>query len=113
MAKRNARTTTATVVAEICLYGTTDARVGAGYLGAIGGRLTGSLFGSGEPKPGRTFTETVWMAVGELAARGITSGTVRLFDSGGERMTDLDLGAAIPIYGSMSWMPATVFTVTL
>jgi hypothetical protein len=107
--------TDAAYVAELCLYGTTDARIGAGYLGVVSPH--GQTFGTGEPKPGRTFTECIFMAAGELAARGITSGVLRVYDAGGARMADLDLGAALPIYGSIGtapgWKPAPVYTISV
>lgn len=93
-------------VAEICLYGTTDARVGAGWLAAL---PDGRMLGTGEPVAGRTFTEAIFRALGALEAIGV-SGPVRVFDAGGERMADM---SEPTIYGALAWKAAPVYSLEL
>lgn len=98
----------AVVVADICLYG--SRRVGAGYLGVM--LPHGQTFGTGEPVATRSFTEAVFAGVRDLADRGVRAGLVRIFDAGGERMAVVDLGQAVPYYGSLSWGQAPVYTIS-
>jgi hypothetical protein len=100
------RATAPAIVADICLYGTHDSRVGAGYYGLI---ADGRRFGTGDPEPGRIFTEAIFLACGELRARGIDRGLVRIFDTGGMRMATIDVGRWIPCYGDMRWEQAPAY----
>ena len=107
MAKQIGTAKVQNVVAEICLYGTHH--TGAGWLAQS---ADGLLFGTGEPVGSRSFTEAVYMAMGALEGAGITSGTVRVFDAGGERMALVKAGGAVPNYGGLTWQPAIVYTIS-
>lgn len=99
------------VVAEICFYGTHNAEVGYGYY------LTthdGKRLGDGTPRPGRTATEALWIALGGLEILGYRRvGLVRIYDAGGERCADLDLSKPSPIYGEIRWVEAPVYTLNV
>jgi hypothetical protein len=99
--------TTATVVADICLYGTS--RTGAGFLGCV--MPHGQTFGTGDPVAGRTFTEAIWLAQDAIRALGVRAGKVRVFHPGGEFMSVIDLNT-ITTYGSLASVPAPQFTIS-
>lgn len=89
------------IVAIVCLYGT-NAR-GTGWILEM---RNGRMLGDGAVKAGRTFTESLWRALGALEVEALDHvGIVRVFDAGGARFADVDLGAAAPIYGSIVWTP--------
>lgn len=87
-------------VAEICLYGTTS--VGAGYLISVQNEKP---FGQHEPRQGRSFTEAVYMAAGELAARGVLEGQIVIYAPGGLKRSLVSL-SSIPNFGSLKWETA-------
>lgn len=94
------------LVAEICLYGTQQA--GAGWLAQLPG---GKLLGDGTLRQGRSFTAALWLACEAVRESiGHTSGLVRVFAAGGERMADADLSRP-GYYGDLKWQPATVYVV--
>jgi hypothetical protein len=97
----------AAIVADICLYGTSY--TGAGYLGV---RMPhGQTFGTGDPVKERSFSEAIWHGLDDLRRAGVTVGLVRVFDTGGERMSIIDINSAI-YYGAMQWQPAPVYTIS-
>ena len=90
---------TTTLQAVITLYGTS--MVGAGWLAMVQGDQ--KPMGKGEPREGRTFTESIWGAVEVLReVRGV-EGLVRIFDTGGARFVDVDTRELVPNYGSLKW----------
>lgn len=100
------------VVAEICLYGTTQH--GAGWLARTS---DGALLGDGELRQGRSFTEAVWLACdavlrvyGACGGRP-RNGKVRVFAPGGERMADADINHP-GYYGDLKWQSATVLEIS-
>lgn len=96
-----------TVVADICLYGTSY--TGAGYLGV---RFPhGQSFGTGEPVKHRTFTEAIWHGLADLRDAKVTDGQVRIFDAGGERMASIGLHESVT-YGTLTWGVAPVYTIS-
>lgn len=106
-------TTGKTLIADICLYGTSQ--VGAGYLVMT---KEGHLFGRSEPNPRTTFTEAVFLALDEIVHRAAADGyearqavmdlgVVRVFHPGGEQFSDIELGKAWPYYGDLARHPVT------
>lgn len=106
MAKRTTKKDSTTVVADLCLYGTIW--TGAGWLART---TDGRMFGDGELRDGRTFTEACWMAAGAMESAGVR-GMIRVFAPGGERMAVVPLHA-VPCFGDMVWMPAVVYTIPM
>ena len=98
--------TTATRFSEICLYGTNQ--TGAGYLARA---ANGRRFGTGRPSNFLTFTVAIWTAVDELRGAGVT-GPVHIYAPGGARMAIADLGRHVPTFGSLTWTPAPVYTLS-
>lgn len=100
-----------TVIAEICLYGTS--RTGAGYLVTM---MTGDMFGQHQPDVTRSFTEAVFKAVAGVWQRAggyedrqawRELGAVRVFHPGGEFYSDIPLSEPCPNYGSLTSQPVT------
>lgn len=89
----------ASLVGEICLYGTT--LVGAGWLAR--GKGTG-LVGNGEPVAGRAFTDAVWQAADVLRAAHL-EGVVAIYAAGGEFYALADL-TNVPTFGDLQWKAA-------
>lgn len=98
-------TKTATIAAEIALYGTT--RTGSGYIARA---ADGRMFGDGETRPGRSFTEAVWIAVERLRQAGVV-GTVAIFAPGGEHVAHADIGRPVPAFGKLTWTLAPVYVI--
>jgi hypothetical protein len=98
------------VLADVCLYGNT--RIGAGWLATATIGREVRRFGDGEPVEHRCFTEAVWMAFEALKAAGVTTGLVRVFAPGGERMTKLRIDRHVPNYGNLKWEPAIQYTIS-
>lgn len=95
------------IVAEICLYGTW--KVGHGW---IAKGADGRMFGTGEPKPGRTCTEAYWEAALKMREEGYGPGAVKIFAPGGELMATTNLDQ-LPIYGALTWTPATMYAISV
>lgn len=95
------------LVAEICLYGTTQ--TGAGYLAR--GKGLKEMLGTGEPVAMRTFSEAIWHAQHALREAGLTEGLVRIYAPGGERCAEIGIGAAIT-YGALAWKPAPMLVIS-
>lgn len=103
---KRTKTTTATVVADICLYGNRE--TGAGFLGVR--YPHGQSFGTGDPVKGRSFTDALFLAMSEVPP--VRGGVVRVFDAGGERTTTLSVNLAVPYYGDIVWREAPVYTIS-
>jgi hypothetical protein len=93
------------IVAEICLYGTST--IGAGWLAQT---ADGKMFGDGEPVAGRNFTHAVWLAVEALQDNHVTRGMVRIFAAGGQMMAVVDINK-LGYYGDLKWQPAIQYVV--
>ena len=93
------------LVAEICLYGTTQH--GAGWLARL---ADGRLLGDGELSQARGMTAAVWQAQDAIEAAGVTSGRVRVFAAGGRMMAD-DYLTHRAYFGDLKWTPAVMLTV--
>lgn len=93
------------IVADICLYGTSV--IGYGYLAQV---KDGQLVGDGKPCRERSATEAVWLACQEIRNLGIAGGSVRVFCPTGLWMatTDLSLPA---YYGNLKWERAIQYVV--
>lgn len=91
---------------EICFYGT--AATGAGYL-ANTEADPGRFYGTGDPVPGRSFTEALFVALDQLRGAGVT-GAVRVFAAGGQRMAEIPATFA-GYYGDLKWGPAPVYEI--
>jgi hypothetical protein len=100
--------TNAAIVAEICLYGNGPTGCGAGWLAKL---TDGVIFGTGEPKSGRGFTEAVWLALEEIRAKGVNSGRVNLYASCGNRKAVIDVNFT-GYYGDIKWGVAPVYVVS-
>lgn len=107
MAKKNAGNVV--VVADICLYGNGPSGCGSGYIAAT---PDGRTFGDGEPRPGRSMTEAVWLAWEELKGAGLPAGVVRIFAAGGGRMATVPTGSQPPYFGALTWGPAVVYVIS-
>ena len=92
-------------VAELCLYGTSV--TGAGYLVRT---ADGRLFGDGEPRQTRSFTDAIWLACDALCQAGIV-GRVVVYRPDGLRMAFTDV-ARPASYGALVWEPAPVYVLT-
>lgn len=95
------------LAAEICLYGTHV--VGAGYLVRL---ADGRMLGDGEPKPGRTFTDALWLACDEVLKAGLPLlSRVRVFEPTGTFMADTGL-LSPGYFGDLKWQRATVYEIS-
>lgn len=100
------------VVAEICLYGTSQH--GAGWIACIAdGTPAGKMLGNGELKPGRSMTAAVWLAADELRSVGVTRGIIRIFEPSGLRCAAVDIGKMIPTFGELKWQTAQLFAISV
>lgn len=95
-------------VAEIALYGVR--RTGAGWIVRL---ADGRMFGDGEPRERVSFTEAVFVAVDAIRAAGIERGIVRVYDSGGDRMSEFSLEARVPYYSDLAWTAAPIYTISV
>jgi hypothetical protein len=87
------------VVAEIALYGNTRT-CGAGYIAT---RLdTKQMFGDGEPKKDRGYTEALWAAAHDLQESGLIAGDVIIYEPNGQLMARAPV-AHIPSFGGLQW----------
>lgn len=91
-------------VADICLYG--SSRTGAGWIARA---EDGAMFGDGEPRGDRSFTEAIWIAVGALEGAGLKAGRVRVFAPGGVQVAWMELTRPLT-FGDLAWEAAPVYT---
>jgi len=94
-----------TIAADICLYGAPSC--GFGYIALT---EAGRTVGDGSPKADRSATDAIWLAVLELNGIGVISGSVRVFDSGGERVATMPIARPV-YYSELEWSAAPVYTI--
>jgi hypothetical protein len=101
----------ANIVAEVCLYGARH--VGFDYLACSSSGLYTRFTPNSQPDPTRlryeSLTDCIFRAQRELIEIGL-SGTVAVYEPGGERVAYVDLGACT-YFGSMPWQPAPKITI--
>ena len=99
------------IVASIALYG--SQKFGYGYLAHVEPYVPDTkMIGDGEPHPAWNATMCVWIALESLKNAGVAKGLVRVFASGGKMMADVEIGQSWPWFGSMTWVPATVYVIS-
>lgn len=100
------------IVAEIYLYGTN--KIGFGWLASY----RGQILGDGEPKAGRSCTETVWDACDSLrvaiqandGGKAGAFGLATVFAPGGQHEGEIEIGRP-GYYGDIEWRAARVYVV--
>jgi len=97
-------------VAEICLYGTRQ--TGAGYIVSIRTAVWPVRIGTGNPVPGRSFTEAVWKATDMIRLAGHVSGIVHVYEPTGQKVAAFRLEDGPCYYGDLKWTTdgVTVYT---
>lgn len=100
------------IVAEICLYGTSQ--IGAGWIAQL---EDGTTLGNGEPREGRSFTHAIFQACNQiLRINGMCGGrprqdTIRVYAPGGERMAETSLRHP-DYFGDLKWTAAIQYEVS-
>jgi hypothetical protein len=98
------------VVAEICLYGGSDA---AGWLAnPINPRPDdGHMLGDGEPHGGRCLTEAVELACDALRKSGVSCGHAYVYRPDGKARAEIDINHP-GYFGDMRWRPAPQYVIS-
>lgn len=91
------------VLPSICMYG--NSSIGAGWLASHNGQM----FGDGEPKHGRSFSEAVFQACDALSKAGV-SGDAWVYAAGGLRKAKVSVSRPV-WYGNLQWVSAEVYEV--
>lgn len=107
MSKSKTQTQKRNIVAEICLYGTSQ--IGFGYIAAL---PDGRMFGDGSPVRDRTATDAIWLAVDDVRGAGADGGQVAIYAPGGERVAYAPLWS-VPSYGLLQWEAAPVYEISV
>ena len=96
------------IVAEICLYGSSDA---AGWLAHAGPLSSEGLLGDGEPREGRTLNDATWLALDALRKAGTTRGLVQIVEPRGKLAATTEISNPWQWFGDLEWRPAPVYVI--
>lgn len=99
MARKNEK-----LVAVVCLYGNSRADVGSGWLAQT---ADGKMMGTGDPVPGRSFTESVWLAQRAIREAGYAGGVIEICAAGGMMSARVGLDST-SYFGELKWTPIPV-----